>query len=827
MDSAGGESSYLRAAERGAPPSERTPFVSRRAGASPPAPPDDSPGLLERPTLAILGLALVLQAYTWWCSSGYHLADSVEFMDRAAAVARGETLDSTGAVRGFGFSTLLLPFFGLARWLELEDLRPVVHAVRLFQMALGLALVVATLRLGAKLGGRSVGLVAGFLVATNPVFLQYSSDPVSGIAAAFFVAAALNCLLERRGFATSLGGGVLLGLAFLMAYQVLLVAGPLLGLMLLRDRWRERRTWVGAGLGVLLVLGLQVVLDRLTYGSWGLSIRTYLIQNMGGVGITTLAYLGFDDQQWLHDLYEAYAKAISESAEMHAPEGQSMLQGRTYYLVELPSMLVWPVIAFAVLGLGRAWRRMSWKSSILVLVLAANLYAMTLKGSKSFRLWLPLLPLIAPLCAWGWAVISGAGEATRPGLGRRVVAAAMLLLALVLGAAQLGGSSTRRYNAYWDAMEVVNAAAGASEEPVRVASAYDWAVFGRARAGVDSVKLREHLDRWEDLEPERREVVVEQLETLDWLILHGTILRVSADLTSAVNGGFEVVASCWDEDTEPGIRDVRVLRRLDPARAAAAAPGRGPLRLFEVVEDEDPEDYRRRLQLDRWMPAPALFVGQGPDGSEERLELLGVELRHLEPAGFGWLTYHWTSATGFARDYVLVDRLSTRQCPWAWQNNRQPGYGALPTSNWEPGWIVRESYLFVPGARPFEEDFRPLGGSYRRGDLLPAQLWVRGESPPPDIDLHRLLPADRRSGELLDFTLAAPWGGVGLRLPDGQLLSADHLLLVARFLLPRDPRFAWPDDGQPGPDDAVILAALRRQERLLERLRQIEAASGE
>ncbi|MFT7486144.1 MAG: hypothetical protein ACI9F9_001998, partial [Candidatus Paceibacteria bacterium] len=220
----------------------------------------------------LLLLTALLQAISWANLQGYQLADSVEFMDRAFAVVRGEQLDTTGAVRSFGFSTLLLPFFALADWMGMNDMRLAVHAVRLFQMLLGLALVVSTVRLGARVGGRRVGYVSGLFVAANPIFLQYSVDPVSGVAAALLVATGLNRLIVRRSFRHSLIGGLMLGAAFMMAYQTLLIAMPLIGTVLLRDRLRVRHTWGGALIGFSVAVMAQIVLDKVTYNTWGISV---------------------------------------------------------------------------------------------------------------------------------------------------------------------------------------------------------------------------------------------------------------------------------------------------------------------------------------------------------------------------------------------------------------------------------------------------------------------------------------------------------------------------------------------------------------------------
>ena len=418
----------------------------------------DPPRLHDAATRWILLLAVALQAWAWHRLSGYQLADSVEFMDRAYAVARGETLDTTGAVRSFGFSTLLLPFFAIAEAIDLDPMRWAVHAVRVFQMLLGLGLVFTCMRIGWRLAGRRAGWWSGIFVATNPVFLQYSVDPVSGIAAAFFTALALNVLIERRSSATSLGGGLLLGAAFMMAYQTLLIAVPLLGFVVLRDRWSARRTWLAASLGLGLAVCGQVGLDKLTYDHWGLSVSTYLVENTGGVLFTFLAFLGLGESDWVRELYAEYIGTMSPDATVTEGAERRNLQSPFYYLLNLPQMLVWPALLCGALGVARTFARRGWKSLVLLAVLALNVAVMSHKGSKSFRLWLPLLPFIAPLCAYGLAWLGGFGM-PRPGRWRRATIAVLAVAAILVGLSTLDALNTRRYGAYWAAMEIVNARA--------------------------------------------------------------------------------------------------------------------------------------------------------------------------------------------------------------------------------------------------------------------------------------------------------------------------------------------------------------------------------
>jgi hypothetical protein len=838
------DSQYMGAGKETGGAQERIAFVSRRKqhgdepqGGSLDTPNPALPGLLQTRTLLLLALTVLLQALAWSELRGYQLADSVEFMDRAYAVARSDRLDTTGAVRGFGFSTFLLPFFWLAEVLEIENMRRVVHAIRVLQMTFGVGLVYLCVRLGARLGGRRVGYFAGYLVAINPIFLQYSVDPVSGVAAAFFVALGLDLLLEPGGFRRALLGGLAMGVAFMMAYQTLLIGVTLVALLVVRDRRQHAGVWIGALSGLSLAVIGQVALDRITYGSWGLSVWTYVIENSGGVFFSMVSVLGLEHEAWVREAYESYVTTINEAAtvaegELDLDGERRSLQSPFFYLVEMPSMLVWPVLVIGVLGLWRAWRELQWKSSLLLILILVNAYAMSMKGSKSFRLWLPILPMIAPLCAWGWGSLVRVGSREPLAWWRRVASMAVALGGISMGLYALYQLNTRRYGTYWDAIDHVSSQAhmdrlrleesGEEYERQTVGAAYNWAVFCRSSSDVRVVKFNAHIDQWLVLTPEQREAVVTQMSELDWLVVHGTILRLSPDLAKAINERFEVIANFWDEDTDPGIRDVVVLRNFtERNEARTLAHDRHSKRLFESITGVDPAVYRESWQLDRSMRQPALLLGQGLDGREERLILLGFEYEKLSDTGFGWITYHWYTDTGFDRDYVLVDRVTILQCPWAWQNNRHPGYGALPTSSWEPGTIVREGYVMMPGRDPFGAGFKPFGGAYRRGDLLPAMLWIHGENPPPNIDEHMLLPADWETGALVDIDAGVPWTSPGLLTREGIVVSRDKLLQVARFLVPVNERYRWPDDGGPGPDDAILLEAFERQQ-LLQKERERE-----
>jgi hypothetical protein len=180
---------------------------------------DCNSSALDRRALRwVLFGVFLLQLYSWSTLEGYQLADSVEYMERARNLALGQEVRVEGAVRSFGFSLLLTPVFWVASWFGAENWPGLVWIVRLVQMGLGLCLVAACARLCEHVTKRPIGWAAAALVGANPVFLQYTVSPVSGVAAGLFVACALNELVERGDTRSGLRAGLWLGAALLMAY---------------------------------------------------------------------------------------------------------------------------------------------------------------------------------------------------------------------------------------------------------------------------------------------------------------------------------------------------------------------------------------------------------------------------------------------------------------------------------------------------------------------------------------------------------------------------------------------------------------------------------
>jgi len=733
-------------------------------------------GLRDRGLLGVLVVVLCLQLLSWSQVEGYQLGDSVAYLERAQALVRGkEVIDST-AIRSFGFVSLLAPFFAVADWLGVEDFKVVVALVRLFQILLGLELARVCARLGARLGGRGVGLVAALAVGFNPYFLQYSVSPVSEIVAAVCVGHALLRLVERRGTGTALVGGLWLGGALLMAYKTVLVAAPIFLYLALRDRLKRWRHGAAVTGGFTVGIAAAAALDRACYGEWGKSIDLYFRQNFGQLAARYVGKLGLEDLAI--GLYE-WAWRDSDESALQETYDFGRLAGAEepwYYVLRLPEMLVWPLLVLAVLGVLRTAYRRDARSGLLVFVLLAYLALMGMKNLGSFRLLLPLLPCIAPLVGLGWRVVVGDPAMRRARL-RPVIGAVLLVAAAGFAWAGLRGLNTARFSGFWRAMTKVDELAierGAGEggaARLKVACAWNWAVFLRESSRVENVKLPHHLDLWPTYDDEARREDLDTIAGLDAFITHLAVLLNFPEVFAVVNEHFEVASLLYDpavfEDTGPIV--VMVKR--------SGAPGARTFldRHVGVTVDE----YRapRKIHGGRRFQLPGSAIG------EHDVTLLGWDYQTVPGDGHGWLTWHWICEVPHETPFVERTQLTTDEVGEPWVEEHRLGRTLRPSATWEPGWIVSEGWPVIAAVEPFawQKPWRPLRGDAPPEEPVSAELWLRLVPVGPDGKHGApLWPLVAATGEpirpgMLDASGLAPDGA---RLAPGGFVSLGRVELV-------------------------------------------------
>jgi 4-amino-4-deoxy-L-arabinose transferase-like glycosyltransferase len=766
-----------------------------------PAPARASPGArpwpgdweARDPWLWLLALGtLALQLFAWTLTKGYPNADAVEYLDRAQLWVEGDLNGEGVQLRSLGFSSLFVPLFVVAKALRIQDLRAIPYLATAFQILTALALVLVCARLSSKLAGRRAGLAAGWMLALNPVLITYSVNPVSGVMCALFVALALDRGLFERGARSSLWTGLLLGLAVLMAFQALLIVVPIVGLLVLRNGFRGRRESAALMLGLLLAVAILALLDKIVYGRWAISLRTYVVAQYGSALVPVLYKLGLVDLA--RDLYDSATAVFGGKTGDAGLDAESLrrLYPIDWYFRRMPTFLVWPVLALVALGLLRALWHPRWSSWIPLLVLGIAAAVMSGKGSKEFRLWLPLLPLIAPLAALGWEAWTKSLRA-RGSLARETIGVVALGAAVPLVVIQLQQVEWRKHGNYWDAVSWIESQQVESQVPDKLLSAYTWAVHLRTSPRLQL--LRCPLDPWKFEAPEtsewERESLLGVLRESEWFVTHLSALQTSKDLARKVSRNFFVRAVFYDQEENSHLGPVFVFQRADPER-------RGP-RLFEYWSDGDPYDYVRKKRFER--------IVRFSDAGESAL-LLGWDYQRL-PGDWGWLTLHWMLESKIERNWDVQDSLM-EQASWTfWYDNHLLGMGMLPPELNRAGTIIAEGRLVVPAERIFipGEPFRPLGFNWRRGELIPTQLSVKvAILDEQGLQIGRVPPSLPGEGKPLSDRLRLP----NLWHPRGERLARDGAVVVGGIFVPVARAARHPDDGSPVPEVRILRPKKKR-----------------
>ncbi len=749
----------------------------------------------------LLLLTVLLQALSWWSQGGYQLADSIEYVENAHALVRGHDVVDSHAIRSFVFPLILTPPIWLADMLGIEDQRFVYAILRMMQMGFGLGLVLATIRMGTRMHSARAGLIAGFAVAVNPVFLQYSVSPLTEIAAALGVALGLTSLAQNRTARTAFRAGLWIGFAMMIAYKTIMVAFAVGLVLLLRYRWKSRSVWGAYTGGLILCVLAQIVVDKLTYGQWGYSAWRYFSANFGPqfgalfwIPGGYLQEYGFEATgqaaqtvgKWFYDLYDQAADAGGAVLREGLVEGD---KGRLYYLRSFHEMIVVPLLLLMAVGTFRALLQKGGRARLLVIVIGVYFAMTILKGSKDHRLYLPLVPVMASLVGLGAATIADRHR------GRGALVGLLLAAGLVVGVVGLLGRNSRRYVGFWEAMERVNSwrALQHDEAPAtRVASAYHWAVYLREAPGVVLTKLPHQLDGWSTLTPvERRENLLVLLQQ-DWFFAHLPVLThpEHVDLMRVVGNEFAVETVLWNHADFQEVGPVLVLRRR------TGAPGERLL--HDRTDDVDPAAFARALDLGE--RAPFVHVPRGAG-----LSWLGFRYEPLPDSEVGWITtYTWCDAVSLDRDWNSVLRITTYDETNSFQRNAPLGWGVHPTSTWTRGTLVTEGFPVVAAAEPFGagKPYRPMGGDYRRGDLMPVDLWTYFVDVQQGADGAPFVAAKMDRARVGSDTPIRTGELEGVReMPDGLRWSLEGLSRVGGFWLPVPTNARLEDDGRPVPAD--------------------------
>lgn len=759
----------------------------------------------DRKLLLILAGALVMQLVTLSRVDGYQLADSVEYMDRANMVVNGEPFDPR-TPRPFTFSALLSPFFLVAKIFAFERFDSVVALVRVAQIAIGLCTIVIVARIGSRLGGRNLGLVAALFMAANVAFLRYTISPVSDPEAMFFMALGLDSLLlprtRKRGFLT----GFYLGASILFTYKALPIVALLLVGLFLRERMRYWAWLKASAVGIVACISLAAALDTKVYGNFGSSIGGYFVTNMVSEVSKGIYHLGFEDAgRWVYNNFSL----AEEIDEVKSAEGDfRQRESQTFYFENAPAEFYsWPLLALFLLGCLSVVRRFRYPGTLYLFVTALFLVMMNNKGSKSFRLALPLLPMISLLGAMGWQALRGSTTVAPGGnLLRSVFAALVLLVGVFSVPGMMLRLNLREHGGYWHAMDIVNEEVRRERERLEdagqpvptpvVGSAYHWAVSLRQTSDIQLVRLpMEMLQFTPRADREKYTPLVQKMldtiESYDWFIAHMQVLWQSPEIMEVINRTFEIHEILYDAELYGKLAPICVLRRRD------ADDSTGERTFFELYPDRTEAElgaYRDSIQT----PTEVLFERRTPGGEVQQIELMGFDVATgLGGGDMAWITYHWYAHTDGVEEFGFDVRMTDGDgtAGLTGRPGMLPAYGVHPTSSWRRGTVLRESYPRLLPVEPWK-----FGGAHRRGDLVPTTLWMKVERGGAETDRTTMAVVHPEEGRPLvtqaglsdaDRRDAFQWES------DGRLWDAEGRLRVGGFWMPIPPALQVPDDGRP------------------------------
>ena len=742
--------------------------------------------------LKLLLACLVAQLYALSQIQGFLLADSVEYLDRATQVLRGDSLDPN-TVRSFAFSGLLMPLLWLGDLFSLPPLW-ILGGIRAVMLAIGLATVAVIVRTGARLFGSRAGLIAGVVTGFNPVFLQYSGEPLTAIMAALCMVLAFD-YATRDGLKTrhAAAVGIWLGFGLMVAFKTIPIAGVLLLGTFFKGRFRGARFWLTTWFAYLGMAILQCALDFLTYGSFGSSLLPYLAQNFGVIGnlFQLLAKLGVPYcGEIAHAIYNAINPESGAAVTANNPRAAIALanssMSRDWYLrnLEVAFMAV-PVIAALVIGMFSGLRKRQKGAVLLLFLVVMDVAMLSFKSSKSFRLWLPLLPFLALLAGLGFDGLWRTLQGTRGHLSRTIVArlgVASCLVWLLFGSySTLKETNLRKFGAWWQATELLDREAAAAGETWNMASAYYWAVRFRNTENLAIEKLSHHMDRWASLDDDARREVLAEIDQLDCFVAHLQVLTQDPEIMRRVNERFEIVDILYRERDFEELGALYVLKKR--------TPGTEPKRsFFEIYKEIDAGAYQATIQT----PHSVDFRRPEPDGEVMQMVLLGWDIETgLAGGELGWMTFHWYVGPTNEHNYRSVIRL-TDPDDRSIDRNTPLAFGAWNTSALETGWVIRESFPI-----PVPTDPREFGGANCRGDSLPAKLWM-GVAEYGIVD-----GVERQVGGLNPFhpTAVRPISkrrSSSIYISDDNYrVSADGLMQIGGVWLPVPNDAVLPDDGRP------------------------------
>ena len=443
------------------------PHQGSPAGARPQAPSGAAGAWRDPGFLALVGVAALLGTWSWIRVEGALFADVVEYLERARALVAGEELLDAQKVRAAGITALHAPALWLAGLAGVAEGPWVLLYAGFVHLLISASLLFATRQLTIAIAGAigvrnerlpAAGNLAAAAALASPTLVQFMAIPMTDVAAGAALALGMErALFDPAGAAQEAGGGrraggrgraagAWLGVAVMCAYKaiplvLMVLVAMVVGRTLSSGPRAAARTASGAMTSLATLVLAQCVLDRVTYGQFGVGLWTYLLINFGPQSGQLLYEIGAVDLgQWL---YQQGANAIGEVTlddVSRSTDDFRALAGRTWYLDHFQwfsARWLAPAVGLGAAAVALRSVRGGSRAALVGLMplgIALAYGALTsFKGSKDMRIWLPVLPAYAAYMGIGLVVLAGSASAAAPRLRAAVVA--ILLLGGVLQAA--------------------------------------------------------------------------------------------------------------------------------------------------------------------------------------------------------------------------------------------------------------------------------------------------------------------------------------------------------------------------------------------------------
>lgn len=214
----------------------------------------------------VLGLAAVvitLKVLNAWRHFGFVTGDDVEIEEMTFAYLFHWDWRAWELRSAFYPMTFVLPVQKVLVAVGVTETTPLVFAGRTVVAVLSTVAVPLLYRIGQRLFGRGVGLLAAGILACSGLLLAFGSTELPRPISMVFVLGAFGCLAEA-GSRRAAFAGALIGIGAAMRFSELVFVAPAAAHLVIERRWRDGLTLMTAAAAV--GCGIQAISDALYWG---------------------------------------------------------------------------------------------------------------------------------------------------------------------------------------------------------------------------------------------------------------------------------------------------------------------------------------------------------------------------------------------------------------------------------------------------------------------------------------------------------------------------------------------------------------------------------